>query len=299
MPFGSPRVAILLRSEPGGGPRVSGVIDEVIARLRGRGACVDLIVPEDGALDIAEIRPAHDLYVLKEKTPLNLSVAGALTIAGAAVVNTVRSCTNTRDKIVATALLAAAGVPVPPSWTTASAPGLRALVDDGPIWLKSPRGSRGAGVSRVTESTAPEIREAPKDAHGLPLPLFAQREVPSAGRDLKVFVVGDAAWAIARPFPARTLEEKLGAPVALRPEVHDAALRCGRALGLELYGVDFLEDGDEFFVVDVNAFPGYKGAREAPAAIAEHLYRRARRQDAALSDLRGGPRRESTRKFVS
>lgn len=276
MRIGSPRVAILVKSEPDGGvPRVSAVMDEVITRLRERGALVDVIVPEHASLDIADIRPAHDLYVLKEKTPLNLSVAGALTIAGAVVVNSVRSCTLTRDKIVATALLGAAGVPLPPSWTTASPSGLRSLIDEGPMWLKSSRGSRGAGVSRLTDPTELDTQDAPADPYGLPLPLFAQREVPSGERDLKVFVVGDDVWAIARPFPARTVEEKLGTPVALRREVRDVALSCGGVLGLELYGVDFLESGGKFFVVDVNTLPGYKGAHGAPRAMAEYLYRRA------------------------
>ena len=72
--------------------------------------------------------------------------------------------------------------------------------------------------------------------------------------------------------------------MALRPAVRDAALACGRALGLELYGVDFLEAGDKFFAVDVNALPGYKGAPEAPRALVDYLYRRALR---AASD--GGP----------
>ena len=43
------------------------------------------------------------------------------------------------------------------------------------------------------------------------------------------------------------------------------------ALGLDVYGVDFLVAGDEFFAVDVNAFPGYKGVPQAPAAIADYL----------------------------
>jgi ribosomal protein S6--L-glutamate ligase len=104
--------------------------------------------------------------------------------------------------------------------------------------------------------------------------VFAQREVPSAGRDLKVYVVGDQMWAITRPFPARTLADKLGAPARVPPGIREAAVACGRALGLELYGVDFLVAGDEFFAVDVNAFPGYKGVPDAPRAVAEHLHGR-------------------------
>jgi ribosomal protein S6--L-glutamate ligase len=273
------RIAIFLQAlgSDSGAPRISRLSDEMIAHLRARDVEVDLIVPENQPFDIGDVRPAHDLYVLKEKTPLIVSLAGALTMAGAAVVNTFQSCNLTRDKITTTAVLAASGVPVPPSWTTSRPALLDPLLADGPIWLKPQRGSRGSGVFRLTDPGALDGREAPTDAHGLPLPLFAQREVPSDGRDLKVFVVGEHVWAIARQFPARTLQEKVGAPLALRPDIRAAALTCGRALGLELYGVDFLVSGDRFFAVDVNAFPGYKGVPEAPCALADYLYRRALR----------------------
>ena len=56
------------------------------------------------------------------------------------------------------------------------------------------------------------------------------------------------------------------------PGIREAASLCGQVLGLELYGVDFLVAGDAFFVVDVNALPGYKGVPQAPRAIAECIY---------------------------
>src|SRR5918992_5263332 len=95
------RVAFLL--QPTGPddlrPRINPVTGEVIARLQERGVRVDTAVPEDGAVDLADVRPAHDLYVLKSKTPLALSLGGALSVAGASVLNSVRSCGLVRDKI--------------------------------------------------------------------------------------------------------------------------------------------------------------------------------------------------------
>ncbi len=117
--------------------------------------------------------------------------------------------------------------------------------------------------------------DPPTDPFGLPLPLFVHREVPSNGRDLKVFVVGDDLWAIPQPFCARTPREEMGTPVAVPAGIRVAALACGRALGVELYGVDFLVAADQFFVVDVKAFPEYKGAVGAPRVLTDYLYRRA------------------------
>ena len=270
------RVAFLLqRSRPDRpGASLSGVTTEIVERLWARGARVDLLVPEDEPLDCDALggRPGHDLYVLKAKTALTLGIAGAMATAGARVVNTFAASSLTRDKLASTAVLAGWGVPVPPSFATGQSHLLRQLLAGGPLWLKPPRGSQGAGVQRVVAPADLAASDAlTLDAHALPVPLFAQAEVPSGGSDLKVYVVGEQVWAIKRPFPARSLAEKLGEPARVSPPIRDAALACGKALGLELYGVDFLVAGDEFFVVDVNAFPGYKGVPEAPAAIAEYL----------------------------
>jgi ribosomal protein S6--L-glutamate ligase len=272
------RIAFLIqRSATSGGPAgLSPLTAEIVTRLRDCGARVDLLAPEDGPWDVAALRPQHDLYVLKAKTPLTLSLAGALALGGAAVVNAVRSSTLARDKIAATALVAGCGVPVPPSWATGRATRVLPLLAEGPLWLKPPRGSRGGGVRRVATSAGLDVPAVPTDPFGLPWPLFAQREVPAGGHDLKVYVIGQRLWAITRPFPARSVQDKIGTPAALSPEVRRAALACGRALGLELYGVDVLLAGERFWVVDVNAFPGYKGVAEAPRQLAAYLYARAR-----------------------
>jgi ribosomal protein S6--L-glutamate ligase len=266
----------LQRLSPADGPRINPVTGEVIARLRERGARVDLLVAEDQVFDIGALRPAHDLYVLKSKSPLTLSVAAILADAGASVVNSVDACRLVRDKIVATALLGAAGVPVPASWTTADPQRLRPLLGGGPLWLKPQAGSKGRGVRRVRAAAELEAERATSNALGQPLPLFAQAEVPGAGTDLKVYVVGEHAWAVAKPWPTRTVAEKTGVPAVLPAPIRAAALRSGRALGLEVYGVDFLVAGDRFWAVDINAFPGSRGVPELPRHLADHLYQRAR-----------------------
>lgn len=273
---GRMRIGFLLQAlGPGNGtPRVSSLTHEIIDRLVERDVLVDLIIPEDRLLDIAEVRAEHDLYVLKSETPLALSLAGALSVAGAVVVNTFRSCNLTRDKIAATAVLAAAGVPVPPSWATGRRGLLQPLLAEGPVWLKPRRGRGDTGVCRVVEPSGLD-GHAFTDTYGLPLPVFAQRDVPSDGEDLKVFVAGSHVWAIRRPYPAHTLQEKMGTPASLASNVQAAALMCGKVLGLELYGVDFLAAEGRFYVVDVNAFPGYKGAAGASWILANYLFRRA------------------------
>lgn len=255
-------------------PHVSAVMEHVFRSLRQAGAELDLLVAESRTWDLARFQPDHDLYVLKSKSPLTLSLAAILSGQQALVVNSVEGCRLARDKIAATVALAARNLPVPPAWTTGHGRLLLPLINDGALWLKARSGSKGRGVSRVVDAADAVFEENPTDSHGLPLPLFAQRDVASPGWDTKVYVVGERQWAITRPWPVRTEQDKQGEPASIDEDLRAAAAMCGKALGLEIYGVDFLIAGRERHIVDVNAFPGFKGIAEAPGEIAHYLLRR-------------------------
>lgn len=265
-------------------PRISVVTQQVVAGLTARGALVDLIVPENRVWSLSDLDPRHDLYVLKSESALALSLAGALSVGGGVILNDYHAVNLVRDKLATMAVLGGSGIPVPETYATGSAALLQPLLKTGPLWLKPYRGTKGVGVQRLASSGDfdPDLRC--EDPYGLPLPLFAQREFPSNGRDLKVYVVGNRMWAIERPFPALTAEDKAGRAVDLPQQIREAALACGRVLNLELYGVDFLVSEARFAVVDVNSFPGYKGIEEAPEALTEYIYGRA----VKALDQRGG-----------
>ena len=271
------RIACLLEPHPVEAERawVSEVTAAVVAALEARGARVELLVPEHRAWAVTGSRPEHDLAVLKSESAIALALAAAWVAAGVAVVNAPSAVALARDKVVATAVLAAAGVPVPASFTAADPGRLAPLLAGGPLWVKPPGGTKGAGVRRVE---SPEELAAVEHGGGV---LLAQREVPSHGRDIKIYGVGEELWATERSFPARTEEEKRGRPAALAPALADAARRAGAALGLVLFGADVLASETGFAVVDVNAYPGYKGVAGAPAAIAGLLHSRAEAARAA------------------
>ena len=255
-------------------PHVSTVMEQVFGSLRKAGAEVNLLVAESRAWDLAHIEPNHDLYVLKSKSPLTLSLATILREKGADIVNSVESCRLARDKIAAAVALVTRNLPVPATWTTGQGRLLRPLINDGALWLKARSGSKGRGVTRVIDAADAAFAENPTDHYGLPQPLFAQRDVPSAGLDTKVYVVGERQWAITRPWPTHTAQDKQGQHASMDAELRAAAFACGEALGLEIYGVDFLIAGRKRHVVDINAFPGFKGVGEAAGEIASYLLRR-------------------------
>lgn len=271
-----PRIAVLARHqgpEHDFAPRLDPVLRQVIEHLRARGATVDVIVPEQHVLDLTTLRPQHDLYVLKSKTALAFTVAGAAAAHGAPVLNSTAATELVKDKVLTTAKLAGAGLPVPPSWAVADPNQLRTLLKDGPLWVKPRHGSMGRGVRRI---------EAAADLEDYDIPPFeavlAQREAPFEGHDLKVYIVGEQVWAIRRPYPARTDAEKRGEPAEVSERVREIALACGRATGLVLYGVDILPDTEDerpHSVIDVNAFPTYRGIPAAPTAIAGTMWQTA------------------------
>jgi ribosomal protein S6--L-glutamate ligase len=180
--------------------------------------------------------------------------------------------------VLHTALLANASVPLPRSWVVASRAGLEELLERKEceaFLAKPPNGSMARGICRLlgVGDLAGAGARAVIGALDEQRPLLVMEEVPSDGLDLKLYVVGGWVAAIRRPFPARTEAERRGEPAEVPPHIEEAALACGRALGLELYGVDVLTHGGRFRVVDVNAFPSYRGIEDAPRRVAEYLLR--------------------------
>jgi len=257
-------------------PLVSKNSNLLIRELRNAGVEVDLLVAESKVWDLSCIEHNYDLYVLKSSSSLTLSIASILSAKGASIVNSVESTQLAKDKIAAVTALAANGIVVPPSWSTGQGTLFRPLLSSGALWLKAHNGSGGKGVLRLTLESDEVLDKSSADNHGLPQPLFAQCEVPSPGFDLKVYAVGKKQWAITRPWPATSNKDKKGSSAILDEGLRASTVACGQGLGLEIYGVDYLLTDSGRYVVDVNAFPGFKGIEDAPYEIANYLLTRAR-----------------------
>jgi ribosomal protein S6--L-glutamate ligase len=239
--------------------------------LADRGVTVEPLYLAERLIDIGELRVEHDLYVLKDKSPLAMSVAAALHAAGAAIANPYPASAMLRDKIVAFHVLRAAGVPTPQTFVATRLEQLRPALEAGPLVVKPYRGSRGVGV-RIVRDAAELAALPPTDD-----PVFAQRYHAPAGRDRKVYAIGDEFHGVMRVWPPRTLEDKLGEPFEPSREEAEIARRCGAAFGIDLFGVDIVESDGTPYVVDMSSLPGFKGVPDAVRRLAEYLYAAAER----------------------
>jgi ribosomal protein S6--L-glutamate ligase len=256
--------------------KVSPIMPMVVELLDEWGAEVETICPEERLTQLADLHVEHDLYVLKCGSELALSLAGALHAAGATILNPFPVALACRDKVIATRMLQAAGVPTPDTYVAAHAGELSPLLDDGPLVVKPYRGSNGVGVHVVWDPD-----QLDDVAHGGVV--FAQRYHKPEGRDRKIYVIGGQVFGVKRVWPARTYEEKLGEPFNITDEVREIALACGGALGIELYGLDIIVSDGHPYVVDISSFPGFKGVPDASLRLADYIYAAAERV------LRGEP----------
>lgn len=239
--------------------------------LSERGVQVDVLHPSDRVIDLARLRVEHDLYVLKKKHELPQSLAGVLHTQGAAIVNPYPVSLALTDKIVSTRILHAAGVPAPATYVASHPEQLVPVLETGPLVLKPYQGSMGYGVRLVR--TAADLPAAPVGKE----PVFAQRYHPPEGPDRKIYVIGERLFGVMKVFPARTQKEKHGEPFTPGAELCAIARQCGRAFGIDLYGVDIIESEGRPYVVDMSSIPGFKGVPDAPRLLAEYFHGTAKR----------------------
>jgi len=245
-------------------PEPSPILTAAIRILEHRGFAVSSGIAEEELCRPEGLRAAHDLYVLKSHTELSLSLAGILHERGARFLNPYPACAALQNKIVAASRLADAGVPVPRAWVTGDFNLLRELAAAMPLIVKPYRGHRGAGIHVIR--TPDELARLPH----LEQPMLVQEFIAGSGEDLKVYVVGNQVFAVRKPFSAQSFSVP-GVPCVVPPAVRDIALRCGRAFGLGLYGLDIIESPDGPVVVDLNYFPGYKGVPDVAPLIAHYI----------------------------
>jgi ribosomal protein S6--L-glutamate ligase len=213
-----------------------------------------------------------DVVLLKSRSEEARRVARTAERAGSLVVNSPDATTTALDRAASAEALDRAGVPAPRSW---SVPALRDLAADGadrpwPLVVKSRVSSR-RDLVRLVDGPDELAELLPEWSDE---PVVAQEFAANDGFDVKFWVIGEALSAARRRSALETVDksadERLD-PADLPPDWVRTARDAGAALGLQLYGVDLLISGGQPVVVDVNPFPGFRGAREPAQSLLRFL----------------------------
>jgi len=208
-----------------------------------------------------------------EQVTKRLGVLHALREFGVPVYNDARAIERSVDKSMTSLLLAAAGVPTPPTWATESVEQARRLVmREGAagraLVLKPLFGSQGQGLQLVGCVDGRQVPLPALDALGRLA--YLQRFVPAVappGHDWRVLVVGGLALAAMRRVSEhwvhnvaqgarcepQPLDEGAG------PELARLAVAAARALDMDYAGVDLLPTPDGIQVLEVNGVAAWQG----------------------------------------
>ena len=254
---------------------------DACAALEAAGCTVPLVVPDaDQLFDIPAEAPPWDAVLSRGRDLAGLALLAAAASLGVLAINTPQSIELVRNKIAMQAALLQHGMPLPRTWFAADPAAFRLIpLEQFPLVVKPFDGDGARGLWLLTR---------PEDTARLPSPAahrsiyLAQKLLRTDGWDLKLYGIGSRVGAVCKPSPvtfvgagpAVTQAIDGAEIIALDPQLQDIALTCGRACGLELWGVDVAITPDGPYVIEVNDFPTYSAVPEAGALIAEHVLNR-------------------------
>ncbi|MDJ0342648.1 alpha-L-glutamate ligase [Streptomyces sp. H10-C2] len=224
-----------------------------------------------------------DVYLLKSHTPRAIRLARALERRGARVLNSAASTELCQDRVRMAETALAAGLPFPVTRTDARLSRIPAPPPSGyPFIVKSRDNRRGDLVTRIDDPAGLRAlaRQWPDEQ------VVVQDFTPGDGWDHKLWVIAGQVFTGLRPSPLgnRGTPGTLGSPGTFGTSgnpgtpigapapprgAHDLALQAGKVFALDIYGVDVIADRTGTpLIVDINAFPGFRGGSGAPRALA-------------------------------
>jgi len=269
----APRVVVLAEHRYLSQPQPAGLIEE----LRRRGCRAVSLEPTSAAFQAGDDGwlAEADVVVARGRSTAVLCMLAWAEGQQIPTINRRHAVGAVHNKAEMAVALAGAGVPTPPTFLGTTERLADAVsADCYPLLLKPTFGDNSLGIRLVADPDRAVAEPWPEAV------ALAQPYLPSDGRDLKLYCVGERVWAVHKPSSLSVDGAKYAAPVAApastsiqvataTPELRELALRCGRLFGLELYGVDCLETLEGPVVLEVNDFPNYTACEGADRHIAD------------------------------
>ncbi|TMI88796.1 MAG: alpha-L-glutamate ligase [Bacillati bacterium ANGP1] len=225
----------------------------------------------DEAVAHEEARSLADLYLLKGHSLPALEVGHHLEQRGALVVNNWASSMACQDRVLMAERMKRARLPFPRIWSCPSLADVRTqrrLLSTlrFPLMVKSRYSRRGDLVDKVQDM---------EQVHRLAgrwgnEPVILQDVVHSDGWDIRGWVIDQQIFVARRrtPLEAGDPTQFLPVPAETIPGDWRSLMReTGRAFDLHLFSVDLLMTDQGPCIVDVDSFPGFRGAAGAVSAL--------------------------------
>jgi ribosomal protein S6--L-glutamate ligase len=196
-----------------------------------------------------------------EQVISRMDILARISATGKVVLNHPKSLEAAVDKYLTMTRLLDAGIPVPQTAIVQSHTDLQSVTEEygGNVVLKPIFGSNGQGLVRFQNTTTQ-----------LP-PFFlktgvcvAQKYIANEGWDIRILVIGPAAYAMKRIAAAgewRTNISQGGRAEPFTPPAEWVLLArsAAQALGVDIAGVDLMLGNDgSIWVLEVNAIPGWR-----------------------------------------
>src|SRR5919199_1128255 len=207
----------------------------------------------------------------------------ALAAVGVRAVNGALAIEHSIDKFLASALLAATGVPTPRTVACERADDALDAFDElgGDVIVKPLFGSMGFGMARVEDSdVAQRVFRALEIERAV---YYLQETLAHDGVDVRAMVVGGRVVAaierVGTTWRGNLARGGRARSIPLEDRRAHMCVRAAAAIGADYAGVDMLRAGDgRDYVIEVNGIPGWHGVERATgvdvaAALVEHLER--------------------------
>jgi ribosomal protein S6--L-glutamate ligase len=205
-----------------------------------------------------------------EQVVFRMDALHRLQAAGVRVLNPPRAVETCVDKYLATAQLAAAGLPVPPTIVCQHADdameAFEVLGRD--VVVKPLFGAEGRGMVRLTDEEV--AWRTFRTLEHLQAVLYVQQFIPHDGWDLRAFVLGSRVLAAMRrhangDWRTNVAQGGRTESISLTVEEEKLALQAAAVVQAPVCGVDLLQGKDgRRYVLEVNAVPGWRAL--APVA---------------------------------
>ena len=245
-------------------PKPGSLLAEVIEDLTAGGSTVDVLLPHEQTIDPDSLN-GQDLVAHRGLHTTLTPLLGSLHDRGIPLCAPFAADELLRERRLWHTRLAETGIPVPRAEEHADWASVLEAGRDEEIVVKALSGpGRGSQVLAGTAATLPA--EAPFTGPYLVEPRLVAEDI-----DRKLYVAGGEVRGLLKPSTLTHPHVTSGEPFTPDEELVDLALAAGRVLGVHLFGADVLLTPGGPVVIDVNAFPGYRGVDGAPGLVAAHL----------------------------